>query len=190
MGTTQGAESNYTFLPAGQTLLLDPYTEPGHHAIGRSRGGLTSKIHALVDDRCRPMVIALSPGQDGDSPMLIPMLQALRVARVGPGRPRQTPDAVLADKAYSSRGNRAWLRARRITTVIPEPSDQLANRARRGRKGGRPVDFDAELYRTRNTIERGFNLTKGWRGLATRYEKKAINYRGAVVLRAITLWAS
>ena len=121
--------------------------------------------------------------------MLIPLLQALRVARSGPGRPRQRPDAVLADKAYSSRANRAWLREHKITTVIPEPSDQIANRRRRGSNGGRPVNFDAQLYRRRNTIERGFNATKGWRGLATRYEKHAVNYRGALILRAITLWA-
>ena len=66
------------------------------------------------------------------------LLDALRVARRGPGRPRTTPNAVLGDKAYSSRGHRALLRSRWITAVIAEPNDQKANRTRRGAKGGRP----------------------------------------------------
>jgi IS5 family transposase len=62
------------------------------------------------------------------------------------GRPRTRPDAVAGDKAYSSHGNRAHLRRRGIKAVIPEKRDQAANRKRKGRKGGRPVDYDAELY--------------------------------------------
>jgi transposase len=112
--------------------------EPPDHAIGRSRGGLSTKIHQLVDGRGRPLVIALTPGQSGDSPMLIPLLAHLAVYRIGPGRPRTRPEALLADKAYSSRGTRAMLRARGVRTVIPQPSDQIAHRQRRGRAGGRP----------------------------------------------------
>ena len=116
------------------------------------------------------------------------LLQHLRVARCGPGRPRTTPDAVLADKAYSARAHRRLLRSRGITTVIPEPSDQIRHRQRRGSRGGRPPTFDAEAYRGRNVVERAFNPIKQWRGLATRYDKLAIVYRGAAVLRAITIW--
>src|SRR5690606_24635959 len=96
--------------------------------------------------------------------------------------------AVVADKAYSARAHRAHLRARGIKSVIPEPSDQIRNRKRRGSRGGRPPAFDAETYRGRNVIERSFNTVKQWRGLATRYDKLAIIYRGAAVLRAITVW--
>lgn len=116
------------------------------------------------------------------------LMNHLRVERAGPGRPRTRPDAVCGDKAYSSRAIRSHLRNRGITAVIPEPADQAGHRKRRGSRGGRPPAFDAASYRGRNVIERGFCDTKQWRGLATRYDKLAIVYRGAAVLRAITLW--
>jgi transposase len=120
--------------------------------------------------------------------MLGPLLACLRVPRQGPGRPRTTPDALLGDKAYSARAHRAHLRARGITTIIPEPSDQIGHRKRRGSAGGRPVDFDAEAYKGRNVVERAFNKLKNWRAIATRYDKHAINYRAGVVLGAIVRW--
>ena len=120
--------------------------------------------------------------------MLPVLLDRLRVARRGPGRPRTRPDALRGDKAYSSRGARATLRRRGITAVIPEPADQAGHRKRRGSRGGRPPAFDADDYRGRNVIERGFSLLKQWRGLATRYDKLAIAYRAAAVLHAITIW--
>ena len=190
---TQGAESNYKNLPdpgvsAGQPAEAGLYDEPSHHGIGRSRGGLSSKIHQLVDGRGRPLVVLVGPGQANDSPMFPVLLQNLRIPRRGPGRPRTTPDAVLGDKAYSARAHRERLRARGIKAVIPEPSDQIRNRKRRGSRGGRPPAFDAQAYRRRNVVERSFNTIKQWRGLATRYDKLAIVYRGAAVLRAITIW--
>jgi transposase len=136
----------------------------------------------------RPLVIAVTPGQAGDSPALPPLLAELRVARRGPGRPRCTPTALRGDKAYSSRAHRAMLRARGITAVIPERSDQIGHRRNRGSKGGRPVAFDAADYKNRNVVERGFNSLKQWRGIATRYDKHAVNYRGGVVLGSIVLW--
>lgn len=162
--------------------------EPADHAIGRSRGGLTTKTHTLVDGKGRPLVIAVTPGQAGDSPQLVRLLDELTVDRPGRGRPRTTPLALRADKAYSSRAHRAQLRRRGITAVIPEPDDQKRNRARRGPRGGRPVGFDASDYKNRNVVERSFNLLKGWRGLATRYDKHALVFRGGLVLRAILLW--
>jgi putative transposase len=80
------------------------------------------------------------------------------------------------------------LRRRGIVAVIPEPSDQVAHRKRRGSRGGRPPTFDAADYKGRNVVERNFNVVKQWRGLATRYDKLAIVYRAAAVLRAITIW--
>lgn len=78
-------------------------------------------MHHLVDGRGRPLVVAVGPGQCHDGPILPHLLEAVRVPRRGPGRPRTRPDALLADKAYSSRATRRRLRERRITTVIPEP---------------------------------------------------------------------
>lgn len=116
------------------------------------------------------------------------MLDDIWVPRTGSGRPRTTPDALLADKAYSSAAMRARLRARGIRAVIPEREDQKSNRRRRGQTGGRPPVLDFEKYKKRNVVERSFNLLKQWRGLATRYDKHATIYRGAVVLAAIIVW--
>ena len=120
--------------------------------------------------------------------MLKPLLAQLTVRRLGPGRPRTRPTAVIGDKAYSSRGTRTMLRQRGSTAVIPQPSDQIRHRIGRGSAGGRPPTFDPVAYRARNVIERSFNDHKQWRGIATRYDKLATVYRGAVVLRAITIW--
>lgn len=133
------------------------------------------------------MVILLTPGQAGDAPMMLPLLAELRIPRPC-GRPRTRPDAVLADKAYSSRAIRTHLRERGITAVIPEPDDQKAHRKRRGSTGGRPVSYDKTAYRGRNVIERAFNGFKHWRGLATRYDKHAVVYRGGLVLAATLIW--
>jgi transposase len=116
------------------------------------------------------------------------LLGEVQVARRGPGRPRTTPIALRADKAYSSRANRELLRARGIKAVIPERSDQVANRQRKGSAGGRPVSYDVEDYKNRNVVERFFNRMKHWRGLASRYDKHVTNYRGAVLLAAIIDW--
>lgn len=120
--------------------------------------------------------------------MLIPLLDHLRVARLAGGAARTRPDALLGDKAYSSRANRMYLRRRRIEAVIPEPRDQQGHRKRRGSKGGRPPKFDAEKYRGRNVIERTYGRMKQWRGLATRYDKLSIVYRAAVILNGVIAW--
>lgn len=151
---------------------------------------MTTKIHALVDGRGLPLVIALTPGQAADSPALARLLGELSIPRVGPGRPRTTPMALRADKAYSGRKNRDLLQARGITVVIPEKYDAIARRKAKGSVGGRPLDFDAEDYKNRNVVERAFNKLKNWRGLATRYDKFALTYRGSMVLASIVLWLS
>lgn len=175
---TQGDLSNYT------NLRL----EPPDHGIGRSRGGLSTKIHALTDGKGRPLVLLVAPGQGGDAPMLPHLMGQLRINRVGPGRARTRPERLRADKAYSSRAIRQHLRDRGIIAVIPQPSDQIGHRKRRGSAGGRPPTFDADDYRGRNVVERSFCDQKQWRGIATRYDKLAITYRGGAVLRAITIW--
>ncbi len=73
--------------------------------------------------------------------------------------------------------------------VIPEKTDQRRHRHNRGRRGGRPPGFDREAYRRRNMIEHCFNRLKGFRGIATRYEKTATSYEAAVTLASFLLWA-
>lgn len=99
---------------------------------------MSTKIHQLVDGHGRPLVIALTPGQAGDSPMLRPLLSHLAVKRLGPGRPRTRPDPVIGDKAYSCWAIRTDLRSRRVRALIAQPSDQITHRKRRGSAGGRP----------------------------------------------------
>ncbi|WP_203237048.1 IS5 family transposase, partial [Nocardia panacis] len=140
--------------------------EPADHAIGRSRGGLTTKAHLATDGNGRGLAVLLTAGQAGDSPMMPAVLDAISVPRLTGGPPRRSPDRVLADKAYSSASNRALLRGKGIRAVIPERADQIANRKRRGRAGGRPPRFDPVAYKGRNVVERAFNKAKHWRGVA------------------------
>lgn len=128
----------------------------GREGLGRSRGGLSTKIHLVADRRCRPLTRLITPGQHGDCPQFIPLLGQLRIARRGTGRPPTRPGAALADKAYSSAANRAYLRRRGINAVIPVKDDQKANRRARGSAGGRPPAFDAGRYKERNAVERCF----------------------------------
>ena len=117
------------------------------------------------------------------------MLERIRVPRAGLGRPRCRPDHVIADKAYSSRGFRAYLRRRGIGHTIPERADQVRNRLRRGSLGGRPPAFDKQLYKRRNVVERCFKRLKQWRGIATRYDKTAESYQAVVTLASLLMWA-
>lgn len=126
-------------------------------ALGRSRGGLPSKIHLACEGRLRPLAVLVGPGQAHDGPGFGPVMAAIRVPRPRGGRPRTRPDLVVADKAYSSRAIRTHLRRRGIRHTIPEPRDQANSRLRKGRRRGRPVGFDRDDYRRRNEAERTTN---------------------------------
>jgi transposase len=165
-----------------------PASRAGREALGRSRGGLSTKIHLAADRRCRPVTRILTPGQHGDCPRFIPLMEAIRITRRGKGRPRTRPAAAMGDKAYSSAANRTYLRKRGIKPVIPVKEDQKANRRRRGSAGGRPPAFDAARYRDRNTVERCFGKLKQFRAVATRYDKRELIYQGTVDLASIRIW--
>jgi transposase len=156
--------------------------------LGRSRGGLTSKIHLAVDGKGRPMSILVTPGQAGDNPQLLPLLDQVSVRPPGPGRPRSRPRRVIADKAYSHPSTRQAMRARSIAFTCPERSDQIAHRKAKGSAGGRPPAFDQEIYKKRNVVERCFNRLKQFRGLATRFAKRVAYYRAEVVIATIAIW--
>lgn len=120
----------------------------------------------------------LSAGQGGDNPMLLPVIEAHR-------RGDRSDFRLLADKAYSHPSTPKALRAKKIPHTIPQRRDQVAQRKAKGSRGGRPPSFDSEIYRERNTVERGFNRLKHWRGIATRYDKYAFTYLGGVTLAAL-----
>jgi transposase len=134
------------------------------------------------------MSIILTPGQAGDNPQLLPLLDQIAVHRDGPGRPRKRPDRVLADKAYSHPSTRAALRSRGIGFTSPERIDQIERRRGKGSRGGRPPAFDQQTYTDRNVVERCFNRLKQFRDLATRYAKRVAYYRSEITIAAIVLW--
>lgn len=134
--------------------------------MGRSRGGLTTKIHALVDARGLPIALKLTPGQAHDGKSATDMLDTL-----GQG------DVLLADRAYDSDVLRTEMAARGAwANVKPMP----------GRKR-RPA-FSAFLYRYRNLVERFFSKLKHFRAVATRFEKHSANYLALVKLAAVRIW--
>ncbi len=130
----------------------------------------------------------MTPGQWGDAPQMIDVLERIRVPRPNGGRPRTRLDRVSGDKAYSSRRNRRYLRRRHIKHSIPEPKDQRANRRRRGKRGGRPAGFDKDQYKRRNEVERTISRIKHFRAVGTRYEKSAYVFHGTFTIAAIRLW--
>jgi transposase len=134
--------------------------------MGRSRGGLTTKIHALVDARGLPIALKLTPGQAHDGRSAVDMLDTL-----GEG------DVLLADRAYDSDDLRLEMAARGAwANIKPMP----------GRKR-RPA-FSAFLYRYRNLVERFFNKLKHFRAIATRFEKHSENYLALVKLASAKIW--
>ncbi len=156
---------------------------PGE-AIGRSRGGLTTKIHLACDGQGRPLAFTLTAGNVNDCTQFEPVMSRIRIARCGPGRPRTRPGRVVADKGYSSRKIRDDLRRRGIKAAIPERIDQINGRVRRGESLCR---LDRPAYRRRNVVERCFNRLKHNKALATRYDKRAHHYKAMVTIACLRL---
>jgi transposase len=150
---------------------------PEAEALGRGRGGLSTKIHVRVEGNGNLMTFILTPGQQHEATVALDLLNRGQVKRVGPGRPRSRPKRLVGDKGYSSRRFRQALRQRGIRITIPHRSNEH-----------RSGPFDREAYRLRNRVERFFNRLKQFRRIATRYEKRAENYEAMIVLAAIVLW--
>ena len=124
--------------------------------------------------------MVITPGQRHESTQVAALLDDIRVSR-----PRKRPAHLIADKGYSYPACRQLLRQRGIPHTIPERCDQ---RERRAKRPGQPLRFNAAAYRRRNVIERCVNKLKQWRGIASRYEKRAVNYRAMVIIATLMLW--
>jgi transposase len=166
---------------------LNRHDLTGREAIGRSRGGLTTKIHLAADQRCRPVARLTTAGQHGDCPQFIPLMTAIIIRRRGVGRPRRRPGRALADKAYSSAGNRAYLRRRGIKAVIPVKEDQKKHRRNRGEPaaGRRPSTPGGTPGATPWNC---FSKLKQFRAVATRYDKRELIYQGTIDVASIRIW--
>ncbi|WP_432757768.1 transposase [Saccharopolyspora erythraea] len=134
----------------------------------------------MGDVACDLGVLRLTPGQAGDNPQLLPLLDDYFASDCTDAGPLDV--RLLTDKAYSHPSTRRNLRRRRIKHTIPERDDQIAARKATGSAGGRPPAFNTEIYKHRNTIERAFNRLKQWRGVATRYDKYALTFLGGILL--------
>ncbi len=134
--------------------------------MGRSRGGLTTKIHALVDANGLPVRLSLTPGQAWDGEAAMDLLNAL---------PENA--TVLADKAYDADAIRDLINGQGAWANIPPKSNRK-----------NPISFSPYLYRARNLVERFFSKIKHFRRIATRYDKLAENYMAMIKLASIRIW--
>jgi transposase len=136
-------------------------------ALGRSRGGFTSKIHCLGDARGRPVAFHLTPGEAADCKAYETLIDL----------PEQAPGALLADKAYDTDAIRADLKDRGIKAVIPPKSNRTAT-----------IRYSKRLYRERNCIERVLGHLKINRAIATRYDQLAESFLGMLFIAAARYW--
>lgn len=174
--TTQGDPSNYK-KSAGQAG--QPTDDADREALGRSRGGLSTKIHLAADSRCRPISRTTTAGQRHDSVGFETVLAGIRITRPNRrGRPRSRPGTVVADTAYSSAAIRQHLQRRRIRAIVPAKANEHAH----------PAGFDTQTYKQRNVVERCINKLKLFRAVATRYDKRNDTYLGTVDVASIKIW--
>ncbi|MBF8704705.1 IS5 family transposase [Pseudomonas putida] len=150
--------------------------EPADHALGRSRGGLTTKIHMLCDANGIPLRFLLSGGQASDISYAQPLLDEVSIPSSQRGRPRKRCKWLLADKGYDAEALRRYCDQYRMQPVIPLRS------MKRKPKPGLPRLFDRPKYRQRNIIERMFGWLKENRRLVTRFDKLAKSYAAMVSL--------
>lgn len=151
---------------------------PEAEALGRSRGGFGTKLHVRAEGNGRLLTFALTPGQQHDITMAETLLEQGAVLRKSTGRKRRYPKRLVADKGYSSRKFRSYLRKHGIAVTIPHKGNDR-------HKGA----FDKDVYRTRNRVERLFARLKQFRRIATRYEKRGENFAAMVTIAGIFLWS-
>ena len=152
----------------------------GHQnqALGTSRGGFSTKVHIKAEGLGKPLAFLVTEGERHESPVFEELVKLGGIKRKARGRARFRPRFLAADRAYANHRIRNWLRRTKIRPVIPKG----------GREKERPRNFERELYKERNRIERLVCRLKQFRRVATRYEKTATSYLTMLTLAAIVLW--
>ena len=128
---------------------------------------MSTKIHLLVDAKGQPMRFILTGGQVHDATQAIPLLTGIKATHV------------LGDKGYDSDRIVAFIQEQGAVAVIPPRSNRNT-----------PRDYDRELYKLRNLVERAFNRLKHWRRIATRYDRRAVNFMAALYLVSAIIWGT
>jgi hypothetical protein len=151
--------------------------DPEAEALGRSQGGSGTKVHLRAEGSGKPVTFAVITGQRHEAVAFERLMEQGAVKRSGQGQPKLRPVQVVGDKGYCSRKIWWYLRRRGIRMTIP-------GKASEGRKG----QFDSQVYRGRNRVERLINRLKQFRRVATRYEKRTATYLAMLTIAAILLW--
>lgn len=141
---------------------LNPEENAGKQALGRSRGGYSTKLHFLTDGQGIPLAVTATPGHRNEAPEFENVMEACLINMF---RKANRPEALAADKAYSSQAIRKYIANLDIENVIPTRSNET-----------RDETFDASKYKKRNIVERAIGWIKENRRIATRYEKNVENY--------------
>jgi transposase len=136
------------------------------HGIGRTKGGRNTKLHAVCDEKGRPCVLLLTPGNVHDGKVAQRCIAAMPVSA-----------ELVADKGYDSKALRVWLAERGTQAVIPPRKNRKVQ-----------YDYDKAIYKQRNIIERMFCRLKDWRRIAMRFDRKLKNFMGAIALAAAVIW--
>lgn len=156
----------------------DDPEEPKDHALGRSRGGFTTKIHLLCDSQGHALAFHLTAGQDHESTALVPLLnEANEQVTDGDDQPVAWPLALAGDKGYRADWIDQTLLDLEIQPVIPSKANED--------RDARPVEFDRDAYRQRNIVERLIGWLKECRRIFSRFEKTAKNFGGMLKLAFI-----
>jgi transposase len=150
---------------------------PEAEALGRSQGGFSTKLHVRAEGGGKLMTFVLTAGERHELSVAETLVEQGAVKRAGRGRPKRRPKRIVGDKGYGSRKFRRFLRQHGIRYTIPRKVNE--------HRGG---SFDRQIYRQRNRVERLLNRLKHFRRIATRYEKRAVNYAAMLTVAAIVLW--
>ncbi|MEU1307191.1 IS5 family transposase [Streptomyces shenzhenensis] len=177
----------------GRDAVAEPRRPPGGggaggEGLGRSRGGFTTKVHLSADGRCRPLSLVVTPGQRADCTQFEPVLEKIRVPRIGPGRPRKSPTAwPPIRRTATGRVAPTCANGASGTRSLRRPTAWPLACARAHEVGGHRA-FDEERYKKRNTVERAINKLKNARAVATRYDKRGYVYLGTITAAALVIW--